>query len=56
MAGQIKQELTVKDLDELFQEQALPQNQITLKIRQQGKTSKIVIDDEETIERILSIL
>ena len=56
MAGQIKQELTVKDLDELFQEQALPQNQITLKIRQQGKTSKIVIDDEETMERILSIL
>ena len=56
IARQVKSTMDIQTINEIFHEMLPAENQITLSIRQGGKQSKIVIDDEKVIEKILKLL
>lgn len=53
---QLKSSMDIKTINEIFHQVLPAENQITLNIRLAGKQSKIVIDDEKIIDKILKII
>ncbi|MDO5062073.1 MAG: ParB N-terminal domain-containing protein [Peptostreptococcaceae bacterium] len=56
IAQELKPSLTMKDVDEIFSERVLPQDQIKIQIVEDGKSSHYVIDDENLIRQIKKMI
>lgn len=52
IAQELKPSLTMKDIDRIFEDRVLPQDQMTIRIVEDGKSSHFVIEDKELIEKI----
>lgn len=56
LVRQLKAGLSIKTINQIFDEILPQENQITLSIRQEGRLTKVIIDDEKIIDKILKII
>ncbi len=56
LTKELRGDLSIKEINEIFHQTVPPQNQIIMNIRQDGKALRVVIDDDKIIDKILKLI